>query len=327
MTTEGGVSLRTYLAPLSPWLDAPEITDILVNAPGEVFIDGPAGMQRFEAPEITGVMLQRLAQQIAAYTNQGVSREHPLLAAILPDGARVQIVAPPATREHIAVAIRKHVVSDLNLADYEAAGAFAHVRRARENDRDPVDAELSRLLDAGRIREFFSMAVKAGKNIVISGGTGTGKTTFLNALLKEIPRGDRVIVIEDTPEVRLNGGNSVGLVAVKSELGESQVGVDELLRASLRMRPDRLLVGEIRGPEAFTFLRAVNTGHPGSLTTVHADSPDAALDQIAFMTLQAGLTLTRSEVVSYARDVIDIIVQLTRATGKRGISSVAFHRA
>lgn len=325
--SDQNVYLRTYLAPLAPWLDALEITDILVNRPGEVFFDGPAGMQRADAPEITAIMLQRLAQQIAAFTAQGVSREHPLLAAILPDGARVQIVAPPATREHIAVAIRKHVVSDFTLADYEANGALAHVRRASSNERDPVDVDLSALLDRGQIRAFFSAAVKAGKNIVISGGTGTGKTTFLNALLKEVPPGDRIIVIEDTPEVRLVSPNAVGLVAVKSELGESQVGVDELLRASLRMRPDRLLVGEIRGPEAFTFLRAVNTGHPGSLTTVHADSPEAALDQIAFMTLQAGLTLGRAEIIDYARQVIDVVVQLTRAGGKRAVSSIAFHRA
>ncbi len=322
-----GVYLRTYLAPLSRWLDAPDITDILVNRPGEVWFDGPQGMQRAEAPEVTAVMLQRLAQQIAAYTSQGVSREHPLLAAVLPEGARVQIVAPPATREHISLAIRKHVVSDLTLADYESNGAFAHVRRANASERDPADAELSTMLNRGEIRAFFSKAVKAGKNIVISGGTATGKTTFLNALLKEVPQGDRLVVIEDTPEVKLWHPNAVGLVAVKSELGEAQVGVDELLRAALRMRPDRLLVGEIRGPEAFTFLRAVNTGHPGSLTTVHADSPEAALEQIAFMTLQAGLTLTRQDVIAYARDVIDIVVQLARTGGKRTVASVAFHRA
>jgi type IV secretion system protein VirB11 len=327
MSLEQNVYLRTYLAPLSPWLDSPEITDILVNRPGEVFFDGPGGMQRADAPEITAIMLQRLAQQIAAFTAQGVSREHPLLAAILPDGARVQIVAPPATREHISLAIRKHVVSDFTLADYEGNGAFDHVRRASSTDRDPVDIDLSAMLDAGNVRGFFSAAVKAGKNIVISGGTGTGKTTFLNALLKEVPSGDRIIVIEDTPEVKLVSPNAVGLVAVKSELGESQVGVDELLRASLRMRPDRLLVGEIRGPEAFTFLRAVNTGHPGSLTTVHADSPEAALDQIAFMTLQAGLNLGRAEIIDYARQVIDVVVQLSRHNGKRTVSSIAFHRA
>ena len=319
-----GVYLRTYLAPFAPWLDRADVTDILVNQPGEVWIDGANGFERIATPEVTEMMLQRLAQQIAAHSAQGVSREYPLLAATLPDGARVQVAAPPATRKHVALAIRKHVVQDLTLADYDAAGAFAQVRKS--GGRAAADAELAALLDRGDMPAFFSKAVREGRNIVISGGTGTGKTTFLNALLKEVPRGDRLIVIEDTPEVKLLHPNAVGLVAVGSELGEARVGIDELLRASLRMRPDRLMVGEIRGPEAFTFLRAVNTGHPGSLTTVHADSPEGALEQIAFMTLQAGLTLTRADVIDYARSVIDIVVQLGRVAGKRGVSSVVFHR-
>ena len=320
-----GVYLRTYLAPFAPWLDRPDVTDILVNQPGEVWIDGARGFERAAAPDVTDVMLQRLSQQIAAHSAQGVSREYPLLAATLPDGARVQVATPPATRKHVALAIRKHVVQDLTLADYEAAGAFAQARKAG-GGRAAVDAELTALLDRGDLPAFFSKAVREGRNIVISGGTGTGKTTFLNALLKENPQGDRLIVIEDTPEVKLVHSNAVGLVAVGSELGEARVGIDELLRASLRMRPDRLMVGEIRGPEAFTFLRAVNTGHPGSLTTVHADSPEGALEQIAFMTLQAGLTLTRADVIDYAKSVIDIVVQLGRVAGKRGVSSVVLHR-
>jgi type IV secretion system protein VirB11 len=324
--TGEGVYLRTYLAPFAPWLDRQDVTDILVNRPGEVWIDGAKGFERIETPDVTDVMLQRLAQQIAAHSAQGVSREYPLLAATLPDGARVQVATPPATRSHVALAIRKHVVQDLTLSDYDSAGAFANVRRAGSGERAKADAELAALLDRGEMRTFFSRAVREGRNIVISGGTGTGKTTFLNALLKEIPQSDRLIVIEDTPEVKLGHPNAVGLVAVGSELGEARVGIDELLRASLRMRPDRLMVGEIRGPEAFTFLRAVNTGHPGSLTTVHADSPEGALEQIAFMTLQAGLTLTRADVIDYARSVVDIVVQLGRVAGKRGVSSVAFHR-
>ncbi len=321
-----GVYLRTYLGPFAPWLERPDVTDILVNRPGEVWVDGHRGFERIEVPEVTDQILQRLAQQIAAYTSQGVSREHPLLAATLPDGARVQIVAPPATRQHVALAIRKHVVQDLTLGDYEAGGAFANARRAVSGQKTAADVDLAQMLDRGDLRNFFSQAVKQGRNIVISGGTGTGKTTFLNALLKEIPASDRVLVIEDTPEVKLQHPNAVGLVAVGSELGETRVGIDELLRASLRMRPDRLMVGEIRGPEAFTFLRAVNTGHPGSITTVHADSPEGALEQIAFMTLQAGLTLTRADVIEYAKSVIDLVVQLGRTQGKRQVSSVAFFR-
>jgi type IV secretion system protein VirB11 len=324
--TGSGVYLRTYLAPLAPWLDRAEITDILVNRPGEVWLDGPSGCERVDVPDVTDVMLQRLAQQIAAHSSQGVSREYPLLAATLPDGARVQVVAPPATRAHVALAIRKHVLPDLTLSDYEQAGAFASLSEASARERSQTDESLNALLEAGRLPDFFSAAVKAGRNIVISGGTGTGKTTFMNALLKEIPGEARLIVIEDTPEVVLTHPNALGLVAVGSELGEARVGADELLRASLRMRPDRLMVGELRGPEAFTFLRAVNTGHPGSLTTVHADTPEGALEQIAFMTLQAGLTLTRADVIAYARSVIDVIVQLSRSEGMRRVSAVRFHR-
>lgn len=323
-----GAYLKAFLAPLAPWLDRPDVTDILINRPGEVWFEAAgATLARAEAPVVTDTMLQRLAQQIAAVSSQGVNREHPLLAAALPGGARVQIVAPPATRAGVALAIRKHVVADLTLDDYTRAGAFTQTRRAGGDARAALDADLARLLAGGDLPAFFRAAVRGGRNIVVSGGTASGKTTFLNALLKEIPQGERLIVIEDTPEVNLGRANAVGLVAVKSELGEARIGIDELLQASLRMRPDRLLVGEIRGPEAFTFLRAINTGHPGSITTVHADSPRGALEQIAFMTLQAGLTLTRADVIDYARGTIDVIVQLSRANGRRVVTDVVFNRA
>lgn len=326
--SDGGAYLRAYLAPLAPWLDRADVTDILINRGGEVWFEAVgAGLVRADAPEVTDVMLQRLAQQIAALSHQGVNREHPLLAAALPDGARVQIVAPPATRGGVALAIRKHVVADLTLDDYARGGAFTNARRTNAPTRPAIDAELAQLLAAGDLTTFFRRAVAGGKNIVIAGGTASGKTTFLNALLKEIPAHERLIVIEDTPEVQMGRANALGLVAVKSALGESRIGIDELLQASLRMRPDRLLVGEIRGPEAFTFLRAVNTGHPGSITTVHADSPRGALEQIAFMTLQAGLTLTRSDIIDYAKGVIDVIVQLARVNGKRVVTDVVFNRA
>ena len=232
----------------------------------------------------------------------------------------------------VTVSIESKVIS-------ASAAAQDVENQALAKDRGPRDAQVvdksevatnmgvsaaSSVDDQALLRSFI--AGLGTPDLVISGGTGTGKTTFLNALLKEVPQGDRLIVIEDTPEVKLAHPNAVGLIAVNSELGEARVGIDELLRASLRMRPDRLMVGEIRGAEAFTFLRAVNTGHPGSLTTVHADSPQGAMDQIAFMTLQAGLTLTRADVIDYARSVIDVVVQLSRVSGKRGVSQVVFHR-
>jgi type IV secretion system protein VirB11 len=324
---DGGVYLRTYLAPFAPWLERPEVTDILVNRPGEIWFETAGGaMERADAPQIDALMLRRLSQQVAAVSHQGVSREHPLLAASLPSGARVQVVAPPATRQHLALAIRKHDIGDLALDDYAKSGAFAGVGRIDPEAEAAVNARLSALLDAGEVQAFFVDAVRAGKTVLISGGTGSGKTTFLNALLKEVPKEERVIVIEDTPEVHVSQPNAVGLVAVRGELGETRVGVEELLKASLRMRPDRLLVGEIRGAEAFSFLRAINTGHPGSMTTVHADSPRGAFDQIAFMAMQAGTNLSRDDIIDYARGVIDVVVQLTRVGGKRRIAGIEFLR-
>jgi type IV secretion system protein VirB11 len=166
--------------------------------------------------------------------------------------------------------------------------------------------------------------VRGRKNIIVSGGTSTGKTTFLNALVKEISPEERLILIEDTPEVRLDHANAVGLVAARGALGEARVGVEDLLQASLRMRPDRIILGELRGPEAYSFLRAVNSGHPGSITTVHADSPRAAVDQIALMILQAGANLRRAEIIDYVGGVVDVAVQLSRRDGRRIVSDIAF---
>lgn len=318
-----GAYLRTFLEPLTRWLEDGAITDILINRPGEVWLErADQGLIAAAAPELTAVALQRLALQIAAQSHQGVNREHPLLSAALPQGERVQIILPPAARQHMAIAIRKHIVEDLRLGDYQASGAFAKVRANGQDARAERRLLLQTLMDRRDFAALLRAAVKTRANIVISGGTASGKTTLLNALLKEIPAEERLIVIEDTPEVRLERANSVGLIAVKSELGQARVSADDLLQAALRMRPDRLMMGEIRGAEAFSFLRAINTGHPGSITTVHADSPEGALDQVSLMTLQAGLALSRAEILHYARTVIDLIVQVARVDGKRRVTDM-----
>jgi type IV secretion system protein VirB11 len=321
-----GVYLEAYLRPLAAWLERPDVTDILINAPGEVWIETLGGdPQPYPAPELTDQALWRLASQIAAAAHQGVNRENPLLSATLPDGARVQIVAPPATRGPMAIAIRKHVVNDLSLDDYASAGAFEHARRTSLEDRSRIDQALQADLDAGRIAEFLRGAVVARKNIVVSGGTSTGKTTFLNALVKEIPLRERLVMIEDTPEVRLVHPNSVGLVAVRGDLGEAKVSTEQLLQASLRLRPDRIILGELRGAEAYSFLRAVNSGHPGSITTVHADSPRAAASQIALMVLQSGANLGRAEIVDYVDAMVDVAIQLVRDRGRRSVGEIVFN--
>jgi type IV secretion system protein VirB11 len=304
-----------------------DVTDIYVNRPGEIWVETLGGAtERHDAPALDRATLDRLSRQIAALSHQGISREHPLLSATLPDGARVQVVAPPATRGDLALAIRKHVSPDLSLSDYVSAGSFAETKRGDVGGRAPIDIELARMLDAGDVAGMLATAVKARKNILVSGGTSTGKTTFLNALIREIPPHERLILIEDTPELHLGHANAVGLLAARSALGEAQVTADSLLAASLRMRPDRIIVGELRGPEAYTFLRAVNTGHPGSMTTVHADSAERAIEQIALLVLQTGTRLGREDVHHYVRSTVDVFVQLARTGGRRHVAEVVLAR-
>jgi type IV secretion system protein VirB11 len=316
-----GVYLEAYLAPLAPWLADPAVTDLYVNRPGELWVERlGGGLAPVAVPELDETNLWRLARQVAALAHQGVSREHPLLSGVLPDGARVQVVAPPATRGGVVMAIRKHVVSDLSLDDYARDGAFAQATTPRARP----DAALRALLDAGDVRGFLSAAVRAGKNIVVSGGTSTGKTTFLNALLKEVPLDQRLVLIEDAPEIRLVHPNAVGLVAARGEQGQARVGTEDLLQASLRLRPDRIILGELRGAEAFSFLRAVSSGHPGSMTTVHADDPRGAVEQLALMALQAGANLRRQDVVDHVERVVDVFVQLHRQDGVRAVREIVF---
>lgn len=306
------VYLDAYLAPLGPWLERETVTEILVNRPGELWIEdaGQPGMQRIRLPALDDQLLQRLAEQVARVSHQGINREHPLLAATLPDGARIQLVGPPATRRHWALAIRRHRLLDLPLDAYDR-GPIAH--RDAPPAPDPEAEPIAFLRDAVRQR----------RTILISGGTSTGKTTFLNAMLREIPPEERVVLVEDTAELRMPGANGVGLIAVKGELGEAKVTANELLQAALRLRPDRIVLGELRGTETVSFLRAINTGHPGSFSTVHANSPRGALEQIALMAMQTGIGLTRAETLEYAASVIDIVVQLDRAGGQRGIAAIA----
>ncbi|MGN6850704.1 MAG: P-type DNA transfer ATPase VirB11 [Sphingomicrobium sp.] len=318
-----GVYLRSCLAPFEQALSRPDVTDIYVNRPGEVWIETLGGsIERYEDPSVSELTLARLARQIAALTHQGVSREHPLLAATMPDGSRIQVVAPPATRGPLALAIRRQVAASLTLQDYEASDSFADTRigpAARSSDR-----ELGRLIGERRFAEALGLAVRSRKNIIVSGGTSSGKTTFLNALLREVPKDERLILIEDTPELVVEHENMVGLVSVRGELGEARVTANDLVSASLRMRPDRIILGELRGPEAFSFLRAVASGHPGSMTTIHADSPETAVEQLVMLVLLGGTRLGRSDVRSYVDQSVDIFVQLSREGGRRRVDSVVW---
>ncbi|RZV33933.1 MAG: P-type DNA transfer ATPase VirB11 [Sphingomonadaceae bacterium] len=315
IASDHSVYLEAYLAPFRCWLERDTVTEIIVNRPGEVWIEdaNEHGMRRIETPEIDDRLVQRLAEQVARVSHQGINREHPLLGATLPNGARVQFCGPPASRKHWVMAIRRHRRLDLPLDAYDAGP----LRPPSEQAMPDAQAEPI---------AFLRAAIRQRRTILISGGTSSGKTTFLNAMLGEIPGDQRVVLVEDTPELRLPGENGVGLVAVKGDLGEARVTANELLQAALRLRPDRIVLGELRGAESVSFLRAINTGHPGSFSTIHANSITGALEQLALMVMQTGIGLSRSDTIAYAANVIDVIVQLDRNEGRRGIREIALTR-
>lgn len=313
------VFLESYLSVLTPWLERPDLTDIFINKPGELWFEALGSPpERCEVPELTSELLIRLVKQIAAISSQGINREHPLLSASLPDGTRVQAIIPPATRGDIAIAFRKHVSVDVSLDEYRGSGAAKHTPiTGSENsglETTPTSGEED-------VIDMLQKAVRNKRNILVCGGTSSGKTTFVNALLREIPFDERLILIEDTTELQVNHPNMVGLIATRGELGDASVSAADLLIASLRMRPDRIILGEIRGSEATTFLRAINTGHPGSISTIHADSPQRAIDQLALLVMETGTRMGWDDVVRYVRNSLGIIVQLRREGGARFIES------
>jgi type IV secretion system protein VirB11 len=316
------------LEPIRPWLDDDQVVEICANGLGEVWVErfGEAVMERHAVPTLTGQAIRYLAERVAGHSGQSVNEEHPLLSAALPNGERFQAVLPPATTGGGAFAIRKQVIKEMRLDDYRRLGSFRKVDTADEGTLSNVDRQLCAHLEAGRIEDFIRLAVVSRYSILLSGGTSSGKTTFLNAILKEVPTEERIITIEDTREVRPIQPNHLPLVASKGDQGEARVTVEMLLQASLRLRPDRIFLGEIRGAEAYSFLRAINTGHPGSITTVHADSPAGAFEQLALMVMQAGLGLKREEIVAYIKSVLPIVIQQTKIGGWRGTSAIHFAR-
>jgi type IV secretion system protein VirB11 len=326
MVAVGGVYLQQALKPLQTWLEAEDVNEISVNAPGMVWVEkrGTLEMERFDVAEMDADTIHLLARQVAAHTNQHINEQTPLLSATLPGGERFQAVLPPATPNGGAFSIRKQTIQNLSLEDYEQSGAFKNTKAAQHFEHDENHQNLTDLLDTNQYQAFLKQAVLTKKNIIISGGTSSGKTTLLNALTKEIPAHERIIAIEDTPELKLAQENTLSLLASKGDQGQAFVTIQDLLEASLRLRPDRIMLGELRGIEAYTFLRAVNTGHPGSITTVHADTPRGALEQITLMVMQAGLNITRAEIIEYLRSIIDVIVQMKRINGERLVTDIYF---
>ncbi|MBL8528746.1 MAG: P-type DNA transfer ATPase VirB11 [Burkholderiales bacterium] len=313
------VALETFAAPLMELLERDGVSELSVNRPGEVWLEVGDTTERHEMPRLTLDHLKQLARLAAQYTEQLISEEHPLLSGTLPGGYRIQVVYPPALEPNtIALSIRRQTLNDMSLTDW-----MSQLPSPQGRNRVCVDSCLRDLDGQEQRTNFIRTAVAKRKNILISGGTSSGKTTFLNACLKEIPSHERIITIEDAREVHPPHPNRLHLLASRGEQGRAKVTTRQLLEASLRLRPDRIILGEIRGTECVTYWSAINSGHPGSLTSIHADTPQLAFEKLVMLGMQAGLGFTRDHIVDYLRHTVDVVVQLRRdADGQRYISDV-----
>ena len=319
-------ALETFLEPFDRLFNETGIQEISINRPGEAWVERFGDMKHESLPELTHHHLHQLAHLVAQSTSQMISEEKPLLSATLPKGYRIQVVFPPACADGgIAMSIRKQTALDFDLTQYEKMGAFEQTKTGL-HIHDPKDDILADLYAKADAKAFIAQAVKFKKNIIVSGGTSTGKTTFLNAMLKEIPELERIITVEDAREVNLEHvPNRVHLLSSKGGQGRAKVDTQTLIEACLRMRPDRIIVGELRGAEAFSYLRAVNTGHPGSIATLHADSPVLAIEQLILMIMQADIGITREQIKEYVEAVIQVVIQLKRGEkGRRFVSEIYF---
>lgn len=319
------IALQNELKPLQAFLDRPDVTEISINRPGQVFVEEHGEITSHQIEHLTFDRLMSLATLIASNNGQSINETTPLLSGSLPGGERVQLVIPPCVEpKHVALSIRKPTVMNYTLEGYEKSGAFDQVTVTQELGITKEDKELAELLHTGKKAEFIRKAIVYRKNIIVSGGTSTGKTTFTNAIVKQVSDQERLITIEDTRETVLQQPNALHLLASKGGQGTAKVTIQDLLEACLRLRPDRIFLAELRGAEAFSYLRAVNTGHPGSISTLHADTPKGAYEQLVLMVTQAGLGLSRSEILEYIHSVVEVVIQLKRVGGKRIISEIYF---
>lgn len=287
--------------PLESLLRDESITEIMVNGATEVFIERSGKIEKTKVRFKDDNHVRHIIDRIIAPLGRRIDESSPMVDARLQDGSRVNAVIPPISVDGPSISIRKFQRDPYKLQDLQNFGSFSE-----------------------EMAEFLQAAVQAKANILVSGGTGSGKTTLLNVLSASIPRGERIVTIEDMAELRFNYENLVRLEARPPNMeGKGEVTIRHLVKNALRMRPDRIVVGEVRGSEAIDMLQAMNTGHEGSLTTIHANSPKDALGRLESMVIMSGLPLTVEVIRGYFVGALDMIVQTSRfSDGKRRIVNI-----
>jgi pilus assembly protein CpaF len=288
-----------FLRPIQHLILDPEISEIMVNGPERIFIEKAGYLQAVPGVKLTPESLIVAVKNIARRLGDDISEAKPILDSRLPDGSRVAAVLPPSSIQGVALTIRKFNSHKFKMKDIIELGT--------------VTAEL-----AGQLEEY----VVQRKNILICGGTGSGKTTLANILMESIPGHERIVLIEDTTEIQIQKDNVLRFEARREQNGLPAVTIRDLLRATLRHRPDRIIVGEIRGGEAFDLLQLLNTGHSGTISTVHANSAAQGISRFTTCVLQSGVEMPYRAIKTNIADSLNIIIQIDRRPGSRYVSEV-----
>jgi pilus assembly protein CpaF len=288
--------------PIQGYLSDPDVTEVMVNGTNAIYVERGGRLERTEARYLSDDHVRRVIERIVAEVGRRIDESSPMVDARLPDGSRVNAIIPPLAVSGPTITIRKFSHDPYGVEDLVGFGTFS--------------ADMA---------DFLAACVEGRLNVLVTGGTGTGKTTLLNVLSSFIPEDERIVTIEDAVELQLHQDHVVTLESRPPNIeGRGQVTIRDLVRNALRMRPDRIIVGEVRGAESLDMLQAMNTGHEGSLSTVHANSPRDAMSRLETMVLMAGMDLPLRAIRDQIASAIDVIVHLSRGKdGRRRVVSVA----
>jgi len=310
------------------YMNSSEVTEICINRPGEIYLEGRMGWQRKEVPGLTFARALQFCTAVVNESNTGqrITDAQPIVSLTFPTGQRAQFVIPPACEAGtLSITIRLPSREVRTLAQYEDDEFFAQI----VDEAPPIsahDEELLALRGRRQYAEFFRRAVQYKKNIVVSGATGSGKTTFMKSLVHHIPADERLVTIEDAREVFIDQPNVVHLLYAKGGQGNSNITAKSCMEACLRMKPDRIILAELRGDEAFYFIRNCASGHPGSITSCHAGSTEQTWDQLALMVKASseGAGLEFNTIKRLLFLTIDVVVHIKAHGGRRYISGIDF---